>query len=172
MINGEDALFNLTVIIGAKKFIYIKESIYKYRIRYSSSSKTFNDKFFDSNFIFLKDTEKILKKSMILSLKDIDGLINFSYSYSIYLYIFLVSTIKDKNKQAKELYKLDSNIINEYFNRYKTTNHVRKNVICIYNLVRKGNLRTALMIMKIINNIRNIRNKFSRNDLDYYFLDL
>ncbi len=61
IINGEDILFNLEYYIKVKTITLINENIYNYYINSSSATNRYNIKFLNSDNVYQKELEKLLK---------------------------------------------------------------------------------------------------------------
>ncbi len=158
IINGEDALFNLQVILATNSFNHVKKSIYKYRIYASSSTHKYNERFFDSNIEFLNITEKILK-SYNIKKNEVERYISRSVVYSAYLYIYLISTIRNKQKEKYAIRKLKQDSIKKYFRKifYSSDCSVQANII--YICIKFKLYFIALLLM-------NIRNKIKKENVE------
>ncbi len=154
IINGEDALFNLQVILSADSFKCIRKPFYRYRLYGSSSTHKYNERFFNSNIEFLNQTEEILKLYNI-NLKEIKRYISKSAVYSAYLYIYLISTIKNKKEKQYAIKKLRNDPINKYFNRYLYSSECSFQVNIIYVCVKFHLYCVALLLINIRNKIKN-----------------
>ncbi|HBJ12565.1 MAG TPA: hypothetical protein DDY53_04505 [Clostridiales bacterium] len=84
IINGEDMLFNVDIVNAINSYSIINKSIYWYRQNVLSSTKTFNEKIFDSDIEFHKELSLKLKASRIDS-KQKNRLINFCTVNSIFI---------------------------------------------------------------------------------------
>lgn len=158
LINGEDAIFNLEVIIKADNYNIIGKSFYRYRIYDSSSTKRYNHRFIESNIAFLQYSETILRKcSLNFSNIDIDRYISFSFINSIYIWVFLLTKIQDKDYQKKEFGRIYNNTMSYYFNRYKNSSDCSFRINVIYYYVRSKKERSAIYIMNLIETLKNKR---------------
>lgn len=172
LINGEDALFNLEAVIKCRSFEFVTRSLYKYRIHNSSSTKTFNPRFYKSNLLFLQREEKLMSESGQFAKNEIDYAINFSFSYSVYLYLFLISRIRNRKEKTQEMKKMHSKSMNQYFLRFPTTVHPEKVVQISYKLIDQRKDSQALIFTDCLNSVRNIRNRFRSGKNEYYFIEM
>lgn len=172
LINGEDALFNLEAIIKCGNFEFVAQSLYKYRIHNSSSTKTFNPRFYKSNLLFLQKAEKLMSESEQFVKNEIDYTINFSFSYSVYLYLFLISGIRSRKTRAQEMKKMHSKTMKQYFQRFPVTVHPERIVQITYRLIEQHKDSQALIFTDLLNSIRNVRNRFRSGKNEYYFIEM
>ena len=65
IINGEDMLFNAEVILSSQSIKHINDDIYNYRVNMFSVTKTFNNKIFASDQLFLTTLKELCEKNSI-----------------------------------------------------------------------------------------------------------
>ena len=148
LINGEDLLFNLEAILKTNAFGIESAQFYQYRIWQGSSSKKFNDKFFDSNLQFLTKAERLLNKTEIPT-SVIERCMAYSVVYGIYLYLLLAASIEDADAHNVAIGKIYSEKMLEYVRKYKSSNYCNKYIRIIYWLIRHHQLKCADLLVSL-----------------------
>lgn len=107
---GEDALFNLDVILQARRFSCVGKSIYQYRHYETSSSRRYSPKFFESSLAYITSAEKMLTGHV--SDPEIERYIGNSFVYNVYLFLFFISNISDysQRKAALKIFQGSQNV--------------------------------------------------------------
>lgn len=157
LVHGEDADFNVKSILLASTFGFFDSSIYNYRIYRGSSSRKYNEKFFDSSLEFLKRNEKALESysGEEIHMKK-DRYISCCLVNSVYLYIaFIVYDGAQTELRIKKC-KMDFHNaeMQSFLQRYPTSKDCRVHVRLIYRLVRHGHVDLALWLVRRIKRIR------------------
>lgn len=151
IINGEDLIFNLSSIISCESFSFNSKSIYAYRIVATSSTHTFNDKFFDSNIKFLQKLELELNRFK-LSDAIINNYVSRSFINSVYLLVYRISKIENAvHRKEKIEYFCNRKEFRDLFNKYKISFSSSLDRIIMFELIRRCFYKTALYIMKFRN---------------------
>lgn len=101
VIYGEDGLFILECLCKAAKVGYENDSWYFQRnININSVTRRWDERWFNSNIIFLKESQKLLFKSELdLGEKLYDYWISMALYNSIHRYMFFLLQIKESEKQ-------------------------------------------------------------------------
>lgn len=107
IINGEDELFNIQVILAAAKYIFINNNIYYYRVNEASVTHSFNEKFINSNDLFLYELKKTLQSCCFLSTEEVNKYLDFCFLNSLYILLIRIFTIKDKKERISKLVLLE-----------------------------------------------------------------
>lgn len=125
IINGEDMLFNYTVLCASTNIKLVSEGIYYYRKNVSSATNTFNEKIFESDRIFLENIRKIMEKNKIKTVCDdmsfltLNGIIvitkRISFSADKYKTKLLKKNI-EKNDYEREM--INYNKIKKFLGKY------------------------------------------------------
>lgn len=158
MINGEDAIFNLQVIVNAKQYTFVKKSIYLYRIHAESSTKKYNKKFYVSNLKYFEMATRILDKIDYISAEKKMLYLGHSFYYSIYLLLFLINTISNSQERKKELVLFKTNEMKQMYVKYK--NHKDRKLYNVFAFLVMHKLPgIAMEGVKVINIIRKIVKK-------------
>lgn len=158
LINGEDGMFNLCVILKAENYSFCKNSFYQYRVYTDSSSRRYNEKFFDSNLQYFSLAEKILKDGKIEK-NEIDRCLSYAVTYSIYLYLFLVSTIPERTAKGKALREIKDIRLQEYMKKYGSSADCGKAVQLIYGLTQHGLAPAAEKLIALKNAVKKQQKK-------------
>ena len=157
LINGEDGIFNLSVILKSRNYTCNKASFYKYRIYMDSSSRKFNEKFFDSNLKYFSLAEKLLLENDINDY-DIKRCMSYAVTYSTYLYLFLLSNL-DSNRRNILVQKIWKSKLYEYMKFYPCSKDCNIIVQSVYCLLKHKCFWGAQKIMNIRNKVRNMHKK-------------
>lgn len=94
IINGEDMLYNVEALLNCDNYKICNESFYCYRQNVSSSTKTFNKKFFNSDLIFQKNLKSLLYQSNFES-NLVDDMLDYAKVNAIITIIYKLSRTND-----------------------------------------------------------------------------
>ena len=149
---GEDALFNLDVILQARRFSCVGKSIYQYRHYESSSSRRYSPKFFESSLAYIASAEKMLTGHV--SDPEIERYIGNSFVYNVYLSLFFISNISDYRQRKAALKIFQDPRMCSLFHRFTSKTDCRAYVKWIYWLVKHGMMKCAWLCMEMISIFR------------------
>lgn len=155
VVYGEDALYILECLCSGAKISYDNTSWYIQReVNEVSITKKYDDRWFESNMVFLKESKRILENSDVsLTSEKIDIYIANALFNSIYLYLFFINKINNLQLQKEKLFLLNSKefrkIIKNYNKNLIVLCKVKKPKNIIVGLILKKKLRIAMIIYKL-----------------------
>ena len=158
LINGEDGIFNLNVILKAKKFLCRRDSYYCYRVYNGSSSKRYSVKFYDSNLRYFSLAENLLKNNNVVE-SEISRCMSYAVTYSVYLYLFLLSSLDDSTSRKEYASKVNEYRMREYMKSYSCSGDCNKVIQIVYWLSEHNCIWGAEKIIDLRNGVKRIQEK-------------
>lgn len=135
IIHGEDLLFNIEALMMANTFSVLCESIYVYRINEKSSSRTFNEKFFESDILFQKELSRLKDKHKIIA----DRHTMACVENAIICIIRRVSMLP--LKQRKKYWKiLEQDPYAEFLKTFSKSNNKKNNIVITLAKMKRYNI--------------------------------
>lgn len=107
IIHGEDALFNIQVLLHAQYWSYSNDSFYLYRKNESSATHNFSRKFMASNVRYINQLSSALHKSGKVDSKKITMYHDYSFINSLFIYakkLAAIDTLDSLRQTAKHFY--------------------------------------------------------------------
>lgn len=156
IINGEDELFNIQVILAAENWLFVEQSLYFYRQNNLSASHTFNEKFINSNDLFLRELSQTLLEYNFLSKEQVNECINFCLLNSLYILIIRIYALNNKKERKEKLNLLERRDFRAFLEDYKANPKFGKRLNRVAVLIknRKYNiLFKDLRLRKIVKSI-------------------
>ncbi len=156
VIYGEDGLFILECICKGAKIGYEKVSWYFQRnVNENSVTRSWDERWFDSNIIFLKESQRLLLNSK-LNLDE--QLYNYWISMALYnsisRYMFFLLQIEDLTRQNEKLLLFRSPEFKKLVSFYKSNLQIildeKKYKGIVAKLVMEGRIRRAFIIYRVI----------------------
>lgn len=156
VIYGEDGLFILECICKGAKIGYEKVSWYFQRnVNENSVTRSWDERWFDSNIIFLKESQRLLLNSK-LNLDE--QLYNYWISMALYnsisRYMFFLLQIEDLTRQNEKLLLFRSPEFKKLVSFYKSNLQIildeKKYKGIVAKLVMEGRIRIAFIIYRVI----------------------
>ena len=95
IIHGEDALFNIEMLLHAESLWFEDASIYCYRLSESSATHSFSERFLSSNLLYLEQLSAILAKSSDFGHSHIEDCVDLSFVNSVFLYAKRLASSKN-----------------------------------------------------------------------------
>lgn len=157
LINGEDAIFNLSVITTAASYALIAKPIYQYRIDNQSASRRYDPRFYASNLEYLRLAENILTETQAVPPQRIEQYLAHSFCYSVYLLLFRISKLQSKARRREELCLFSTPEMQRLFKAhcdYKDENGLYR---FFFWLALHDHLTAAAFFMSCVNKIRKAR---------------
>lgn len=161
LINGEDGIFNLQVILLAQQFVCCANSFYRYRIYAGSSSRRFDEKFFDSNLKYFSLAEKLLQDQKLDEV-EIERCMSCAVVYSVYLYLILLSSVKDVAVKKRKIRRIKEEKMQEYIRRYGGSKDCSKALNLLFYLVRHNVFLLADLMIRLRNVIKSNQTQKAR----------
>lgn len=150
LINGEDALFNMSAFFAAADFTFVDRSIYQYRIHPTSATHRFNKRFYDSNLKYLEELRAILVSKDVIPKELVTICFSYSFATSMVIILLRILTIHGVRAQREELLRFSRNA--KYLHllvRYQAPNACSRGTRLIYLLLRHGQFDVALMAIRV-----------------------
>lgn len=97
IINGEDALFNLSVILLTDRILFKPQSFYRYRIHNASSTHGFDSRFFDSNEIYLELVERLTTTAGIDE-SIVNEIVDVSFARSVVIAVARIALLESESE--------------------------------------------------------------------------
>lgn len=162
IINGEDMLFNAEVILATNDILFTRNHIYNYCINPLSVTKSFNERLFESDKVFLDNLKKLFKRYE----RNYNKYYNFCIENAIVMFINKISLIKESDRK-KYFYIFSQE---PYFKFIKENRSFKKrfNKIIIY-FIRKDKINIAIKINLLKCKIMRILKK---NNKDEYLIQV
>lgn len=86
IIHGEDALFNIEMLLNTNSHWFEGASIYRYRMREGSATHSYSKRFLLSNNLYLKSLRRILSESAEYDSPHVEVCVERSFVNSVFLY--------------------------------------------------------------------------------------
>lgn len=86
IIHGEDALFNIEMLLNTESHWFEGVSVYRYRMREGSATHSYSKRFLLSNILYLKSLRRILSESPEYDEPHVEACIELSFVNSVFLY--------------------------------------------------------------------------------------
>ena len=149
IINGEDELFNIQVILATEHWCFIEQFIYFYRQNNLSASHTFNEKFIDSNDLFLRELRQVLLGCHFLSKEQINEYLDFCFLSSVYILIVRIYAIKNKKERNDKLNLLERKDFRSFLENYRVNPKFGKRLNKVAALVKNRKYNSLFRDMKL-----------------------
>ncbi|WP_270574008.1 glycosyltransferase family A protein [Candidatus Collinsella stercoripullorum] len=98
IIHGEDALFNIEVLLNASRCSIQDASIYRYRMRETSATHTFSERFLASNLAYLDALRTLLSASPLFDERHIRACVDYSFVSSVFIYAKQLASLHDTRR--------------------------------------------------------------------------
>ncbi|OUN42601.1 glycosyltransferase family 2 protein [Enorma massiliensis] len=95
IIHGEDALFNIKMLLNTDSHWFEGASIYRYRMREGSATHSYSNRFLLSNILYLKSLRRILSESPEYDEPHVEACIELSFVNSVFLYAKRLASTRD-----------------------------------------------------------------------------
>ena len=95
IIHGEDALFNIELLLNTDSHWFEGASIYRYRKREDSATHSYSNRFLPSNMLYLKSLKRILSRSPEYDGPHVEACIELSFVNSVFLYAKRLASTKN-----------------------------------------------------------------------------
>lgn len=86
VIHGEDALFSIEMLLNSPTCSIQSGSFYRYRMRESSATHTYSDRFLTSNLVYLDVLTRLLSASSRFDEEHVKACIEYSFVNSIFIH--------------------------------------------------------------------------------------
>ena len=150
LINGEDALFNISAFLAAADYTFIDHSIYQYRIHFASATHRFDEKFYDSNLKYLEELRAILASKDAIPGELVTTCVSYSFVTSMVLILLRISSIQGLRAQREELLRLSRNARYLYLlARFRAPNLCSHSTRLTYWILRHRQFEIALMAVRV-----------------------
>ena len=160
IINGEDGIFNLNAVLKCESYTQIPtENFYFYRPNEASATHTFNEKFYTSNFKYIKDVEEYLKDSSLFTDERIKTYIDYINSHGLYVLAGRIASVRDR-KQRKEKYCLFSTPeYQKLYREYVPDKYCSSRTKRVFKLLKRGKYDRAVRTVIFYNKLYEIARK-------------
>lgn len=154
IINGEDAIFNLSVITQSNRIRFRQESFYKYRIHSASSTHRFNPLFFDSNETYLELVE-LLTTSAGIDKRIANEIVDVSFARSVAIAIARIAQLESEAEAKgaiKQMYysKPFVSRLRNMGSVYELSTKER----VVFQLTRDGKASLAVKVVRMLRGLR------------------
>ena len=151
IINGEDMLFNASIITKCSNYKIVNKGIYRYRLVTGSATQSFKKDIFNSDKLFQKELLKLSKNSK----STMEKYINYSKMNALYTFAYRLSFIK--MKEAKEYYSIFKDEFYNYKNEKSFKIGVTKRIVI--QLIKYKLISLAILFIKLKRKLIEIKNK-------------
>lgn len=148
IIHGEDALFNLRVVLASKRISIIQKSIYRYRINASSVTHNYDCRFLDSNQNYLIELFNILNEHFCESDSIVFDCMNYSFIKSIYIFVGKISRLKFSSERRTAVHDFYSrDFYKTCLKQCKVNGNMSKKHSVIYHIVKLGYMKELVTLI-------------------------
>lgn len=153
IINGEDMLFNIEALLKTNNYYIVNKNIYVYRINYSSVTKRFNEKFFESDKSFQIRLKDIFEENNIA---DYEEYCNFCLENAVVSFcnkLALMPQVQEYENYIKIFDEQPYKLFLEGYNEKMKPINIRKIILF---LIKKRKYKLAIFISKVKFKIKKI----------------
>jgi glycosyltransferase involved in cell wall biosynthesis len=159
--HGEDALFNIEILLKSSTWAFEQEAIYRYRMSDSSATHSFSERFLLSNISYINRLRKVLSESGKFDTGHIDLCIRTSLVYSIFIYAKKLAAAGDLAtllEGAHSLYRDDN--YQCFFAMFEPTSSASKLVAFNYRAVKAGMLVPLALAYRLLSRFKSTKEKW------------
>lgn len=95
IVHGEDALFNIEVLLKSGHWAVEDASIYRYRMRGTSATHGYSERFLESNLVYLRELDKLLSGHPSFEGRYAQVCIERSFVESVFIYAKQLASSRD-----------------------------------------------------------------------------